>query len=242
MPPFTRLTLFILLGLSFIAPATAQDTSFYAKHAAILFPYPMYREKWRSSIGLTLLTTPQDITEEVRLRIPCGDFRLLRRVNDYFFIENRVMFQVLQNHLSTGLHFVLPVNKQIYLSAGDDLGYWFGYLKINSFNSQGSGWLNYPSVSAGWKTNNNLLVSVKAQVSFNLFYKAANGENKLSSSNSYYNGETFTVALEQPFYNKRHLILGLSAINNYFYWQTWSLFYKNKRKIFYPQITAALIL
>jgi hypothetical protein len=242
MPRLARLTLFILLYLDIASPAAAQDTSFYAKHAAILFPYPMYREKWRSSLGLTLLTTPQDITEEVRLRIPCGDFRALRRINDDFIIDNHIMFQFLQNHLSTGLHFMMPINKQLYFSAGDDMGYWFGYLKISGFNSQGSGWLNYPSVSLGWKTNNNLLVSVKAQVSFNLYYKAANGDNKLSSSTSYYNGETFSIALEQPFYNKRHLTLGLSAINNYFYWQTWSLFYKNKRKIFYPQITVALIL
>jgi len=241
MPRFARTAIFTLLCFDLFS-AAAQDTSFYAKHAAILFPYPMYREKWRSSLGLTLLTTPQDITEEVRLRIPCGDFRALRRVNDHFIIDNRIMFQFLQNHLSTGLHFMLPVNKQLYFSAGDDIGYWFGYLKISGFNSQGSGWLNYPSISLGWKTNNNLLVSVKAQVSFNLYYKAANGDNKLSSSTSYYNGETFTIALEQPFYNKRHLTLGLSAINNYFYWQTWSLFYRTNRKIFYPQITVALIL
>lgn len=243
MPRLNQQLLFIFICLlDFLPSAKAQDTSFYAKHAAIMFPYPMYKEKWRSSIGLSLLTTPQDITEEVRLRIPCVEFSLLRRVNDHFFINNHIMFQALQNHLSTGLHFVMPINKTFYFSAGDDVGYWFGYLKVSGFDSQASGWLNYPGVSFGYKTPKNLLVSVKAQVSFNLFYKAANGENKYSSATSYYNGEIFSVALEQPFYNKRHLTLAFSAINNYFYWQTWSLFYKTNRKIFYPQVTVALIL
>ncbi|MEP7279499.1 MAG: hypothetical protein ABI813_12695 [Bacteroidota bacterium] len=243
MPRITaRLVFIILFCLETAATVVAQDTSFYARHAAVLFPYPMYRDKWRAAIGLTLLTTPEAITEETRLRIPCGDFRFLRRINDYFFTDNHIMFQFLQNHLSTGLHVVLPINKNIYFSAGDDIGYWFGYLKISGFNSQASGWFNYPNLSIGYKTKNNLLISFKAQVAINLYYKAANGENKFSSGTSYYNGETFSIALEQPFYNKRHLILSLATINNYFYWQTWSLFYKTDRKVFYPQITVALIL
>ena len=237
-----KLLLLLLFCLDTMQALIAQDTAFYAKHAAILFPYPMYREKFRSSVGITLLTTPEDITEEVRLRIPCIDFRFMRRINDYLFIENRLMAQILQNHLSTGLHFVMPVNKQLYFSAGNDIGYWFGILKVSGFNSKASGWLTYPNVSLGYKTKKNLLISVKAQISFNLYYQAANGESKLSSATSYYNGETFTAALEQPFYNKRHLVLAISTINNYFYWQTWSLFYKTNRKIFYPQITVALIL
>jgi hypothetical protein len=237
-----RLLIGCCISLSVLGTLQAQDSSFYAKHATVLFPYPMYREQWRTSIGLTLLTTPQDITEEVRLRIPCGDFRAIRRITPTIISDNRIMFQFLQNHLSTGLHYLHPINKQWYMSAGADAGYWFGFLKITGFNSRASGWLAYPNISIGYKTRNKLLITARAQASFNLYYQAANGESKLSSSTNYYNGETFTLSLEQPFYNRRHLALALSAINNYFYWQTWSLFYKTDRKIFYPQITVALIL
>ncbi len=232
----------LIASCLFFLSACAQDTAFYAKHAAILFPYPMYREKWRSAIGISLLTTPQDITEEVRLRIPLLSFQAIRRINDNLQINSQLLFQALQNHLSTGLHVVVPVNKQLYVSAGDDIGFWFGFLKLSGFNSRGSGWLDYPNVSVGFKTNNNLLISFKAEASFNLFYEAANGESKLHSGTAYYNGEAFTLALEQPFYNRRHLALAFSAINNYFYWGTWSLFYRTDRKIFYPQISVALIL
>jgi hypothetical protein len=239
---FHRSICLLVLALLFYSSASAQDTSFKAKHAAIWFPYPMYTEKWRTSIGLSFLTTPEDITEEVRLRIPCGDFRALRRINDYLLIDNRIMFQFLQNHLSTGLHISLPVNSNVYLRAGNDIGYWFGLLKVSGFNSKASGLLNYSNISVGYKTGRNLLISLKAQVSFNLYYQASNGENKFSSTSKYYNGETFTLALEQPFYGRKHVSLAFSAINNYFYWQTWALFYKTNRKVFYPQITAGLIL
>ncbi|MFT3934469.1 MAG: hypothetical protein QM726_12680 [Chitinophagaceae bacterium] len=239
-----RLLPLLLLLLIAFRPISglAQDTAFKAKHAAILFPYPMYTEKWRSSIGLTLVTTPEDITEEVRLNIPCGDFHLMRRVNDHLLIDNRLMFQVLQNHVSTGLHYMLPLSQRWYLSAGDDIGFWFGFLKVKGFNSSAAGWLNYPGISIGYKTKKDLLISFKAQTSFVLHYQAANGDSKYYSNTSYYNGETFTIAIEQPFYNRRHLTLAFSTINNYFFWQTWALFYQNNRKIFYPQVTVGLIL
>jgi hypothetical protein len=202
----------------------------------------MYKEKWRSSIGFTMLTTPEDITEELRVRIPCGDYRLLRRINDHFIIDNRILFQVLQNHLSTGLRYTMPINKNCSFSAGDDMAFWFGFLKLSGFNSKASGWINYPNISLGYKTKRNLLVTFKAQASINLFYQTVNGDNKFVSKKAYYNGGTLTLALEQPFYNKRHLTIAFSAISNYFFWQTWALFYKTDREIFYPQITVSFIL
>lgn len=202
----------------------------------------MYKEHWRSSIGFNLLTTPEDITEEIRIQIPTLDYHVLRRVNDYFILDGRVFSQAVQNHLSLGLHWRMPLGRDIYFSAGNDIGYWFGFLKLSGFNNRASGWLNYPNVSLGYKSPRNLLITFKAQVSFNLYYKAAAGENSFSSTDTYYNGETLTIALEQPFYNKKHLTLAFSAIWNRFYWQTWSLFYKTDREVFYPQLTVGFIL
>jgi len=238
---FIKIFAVIVAGCNCYSKAPAQDSTFKAKHAAILFPYPMLTEKWRSSIGFTLMTTPEDITEEVRLRIPCGDFRVLRRINNHLNLDGRIMFQLLQNHISLGIRYVKPLTKQLYVAAGNDLGYWFGFLKIGGFNSRASGLVNYPHLSVGYKTNKNLLISFKAQVSLNLDYKAVNGESVFTSKQNFYNGETFTVSLEQPFFKQKHLLLAISTINNYFYWQTWSLFYKTDRKVFYPQITVALI-
>jgi hypothetical protein len=242
-PTFYCRVVFLLVAIiNLCGTVTGQDTSFQSKHAAIFFPYPMYKEKWRSSIGFTLMTTPEDITEEVRLRVPCGDYRLLRRINNHFILDSRLWFQVLQNHLSTGLRYSKPLTNNLYFSAGDDIGFWFGVLKLGGFNSKASGVLNYSNVSLGYKTKKELLITFKAQISINLYYQAVNGDDKFSSNQAYYNGETFTLALEQPFYNKKHLTLAVSAINNYFYWQTWALFYKTNRKVFYPQITVGFIL
>ena len=239
---FTLVLIILMFSINIPKNTQAQDSVYRTKHAAVIFPFPMFHEKWRSSIGFTLMTTPEDITEEVRLRIPCGDFRVLRRINNAFNLEGRVMFQILQNHVSAGIHYRKAITDKLYFSAGNDIGYWFGFLNVGGFNSRGRGILDYPNLSVGYRTNNNLLITFKTQVSLNLDYKAINGENTFTSKKNFYNGETFTLALEQPFWNKKHLTLAASTIYNYFYWQTWSLFYKTNRKVFYPQITVGLIL
>lgn len=232
-----------IISFLLIAPlADAQDSAFVAKHKAIFFPYPMYKEKWRTSLGFSFLTTPQDVTEEIRLRIPCGEFTTIRKISERVQARASISFQFLQNHITSGVHYVKPVNKKFYWSAGNDVGYWFGFLKIDGFDSKASGWLSYPSVSFGWMTRKDLLITLKAQASFNLYYEAVTGENKYVSGQKYYNGEAFTLSIEQPFYQRKHLALAFSAISNKFYWQTWSLFYKTNRRVFYPQITVGFIL
>lgn len=231
-----------ILLLHCAAPLYSQDTLPESKHAAIIFPYPMYKEKWRSSIGVSLLTTPEDITEETQIRVPTIDFRLLRKISSHLIAEGRINSQIIQNQFTLGLRWILPISGKLFFAAGADLGYWFGFLTIEGFNSKASGWLAYPHASLGYRTARNLLITARVQSSVNLYYKAFNGSEELSSRTIFYNGETFSIALEQPFYHHKHIALAFSAIYNYFYWQTWPLFYQNNRKIFYPQITVAFIL
>ena len=77
-----RITFYTILLLILSPAAYSQDSNFVAKHRAIFFPYPMYKEKWRTSLGFSFLTTPEDITEEIRLRIPCGEFTVLRKISE----------------------------------------------------------------------------------------------------------------------------------------------------------------
>lgn len=234
------LAFFLLLGCTM--PLYSQDTLPEHKHAAIIFPYPMTTERWRASLGFTLLSTPEDITEEVQIRVPAIDFHVLRKISPQFIAEGRIMAQVLQNQLIAGVHWVKPISNRLFFSVGNDVGYWFGFLNLEGFNSHGSGWFDYPVVRLGIKTPKNLLITLRAQTSFNLHYSASNGKATVSKGTVFYNGETFSIALEQPFFHHSHLTLAFSAIYNYFYWQTWPLFYQVNRKIFYPQTTVGFIL
>jgi hypothetical protein len=241
MPLKARRTGFILIASLFCAAAYSQD-SIRQERSAIFFPQEMKNINWEASIGFTLLTTPEDIAEEVRLRAPAGDFHVLRRLSDRWLIDGRILFQFVQNHFSVGPKFIIPVSERLHLSIGDDFAYWFGKLQVGGFDSKAHGWLNYPNFSVGYKANHDLLITLKAEASINLSFKGTNGGNEIFSDNAFYNGEALSIVLEQPFYHKKHLTLAFTAISNYFYWQTWSLFYKVDRRIFYPQVTVGFIL
>jgi len=208
----------------------------------VLFPAPMKYANWRASIGFSLLTTPEDITEEIRLRVPAGELIVLRKLNEQFNLSGRLTFQVLQNHIALGARWVHKQSEKIYFSVGDEMGYWFGFLPVAGFDSKAHGWINYLNLSLGVKLKKDLWLTIKTENSFNLFFKATNGKNVISSGKSLYNGEAFTIALEQPFFHKKHLTLGVTGFYNYFHWQTWSLFYQVERKIFYPQVKLGFIL
>ena len=207
----------------------------------IAFPAPMNR-LWQSSIGFSFLTTPEAITEEVRLRVPAGELIVLRKINDRFNLSGRLTFQILQNHIALGARMVHQLSDRVYFSVGDEIGYWFGFLNVGGFDSKAHGWMNYLNASLGIRLKNNLLLTFKGEGSFNLAFTSKNGDNEISSDKNFYNGEAFTVALEQPFFHKKHITLSISGISNYFYWQTWSLFYLVDRRIFYPQFKVGFML
>jgi hypothetical protein len=229
------LFLFILLCNSSV---NAQEDSI---EKVVVFPSPM-KTNWRASIGFSFLTTPQDITEEVRLRVPAGEVAVVRRIKENFHLTGRLTFQVLQNHMAVGARWVHKQTDHFYFSAGDEIGYWFGFLPVAGFDSKAHGWVNYLNLGVGLKLKKDLWLTFKSENSWTLSYKASNGENEIASKNNFYNGEAFTIALEQPFYHQKHLTLGITGIYNYFYWQTWSLFYRTERKIFYPQFKLGFIL
>ncbi|HET7896238.1 MAG TPA: hypothetical protein VFL47_01165 [Flavisolibacter sp.] len=231
----------ILLLCFFFSPVVllAQSDSI---EKVVIFPSPMKYENWRASIGFSFLTTPEDIAEEARLRVPAGELIVLRKIDEHFNLAGTLTFQVLQNHLTFGGRWVHKQTDHIYFSVGDDIGYWFGFLNVGGFDSKAHGWMNYLHASLGLKLDKELWLTLKGESSFNLSFKASNGENVISSDKNVYNGEAFTVALEQPFFHKKHLSLSLTGYYNYFHWETWSLFYRLKRKIFYPQIKVGFIL
>lgn len=225
-----------------IAVKDKQNVITETREPCILFPSPMYDKKWQFSIGFISTTTPEDITEEARVRAPAGDWHILRKLNNHFNLEARVLFQIVQNHFSLGFKYSTKLNKHIYFSAGDDVAFWFGKLEVAGFDSKGSGWMNYPNVSLGFRTGNDLLFTFKAEALINTTYKFSNGGYEVSKDANLLNGFGYTFALEQPFYNKKHLTLAFTALYTDFHWQMWSLFETFERKIFYPQITVGFII
>lgn len=230
----------VLILPCFLSIAYSQDVP--ATHQKyIFFPYPMDRQ-WRSSLGLTLTTLPQDITEEQHYRYPAIDYHVLKKVSKNVYLDGRVNVQVFQNLITAGIRWATPLHNRLSLSLGNDIGWWFGSINIYGFNTRGNGFQNFPNASLGYRFNKKLLLTAKGEAIMNLSVNASTGNIPVASNYRLLSGSAFTIALEQPFFAHNSLTLGFRAIYTDFFWQTWSLFEIFDRNIFYPQLIIGVTL
>lgn len=228
------------LLLVFCTSLQAQNISL-SKQKFIFFPRSP-QKKWKTSIGFTATTMPYEITEELHFRVPAGDFHVLRRLNEQLYLDSRLSFQFLQNLVTLGPRWVKPLNDRVSLSLGNDLGFWFGFIRTEGIRTHGSGWQNYPNLSLGYRFNKAILLTVKGESIMNFGIRTYAGKVPVTTSYRLFSGSAYTVALEQPFYGKKSLTLGFRAIYTNFYWQTWTLFNPYDRNLFFPQVIVGIIL
>jgi hypothetical protein len=231
---------FIVCSFTYPKSTSAQNLPI-EQQKFIYFPHPM-NSKWTTSIGVTATTLPYDITEELHYRVPAGDFHVIRKVGKKVNLDGRLSVQILQNLATVGVRWTTELNNRISIGAGDEIGYWFGFVNFAGFKSRGSGWQNYPNVAIGYRFNKQVLLSLRADAIMNFNVRTFAGKERVTTDYRVFSGSSYTIALEQPFYGKRNLTLGFRALYTDFFWQTWPAFESFDRNIFFPQLIIGLIL
>jgi hypothetical protein len=239
---FTRFLIFLTLLLLPRIFFGQEEKMPPVQQAYIYFPYPMQEKKWHESIGFALTSLPEDVTEEVQVRAPVGDFHVLRKLNKNFYIDGQIYFQIVQNHISIGPRFARKLSDRFSFSIGDDFAWWFGRLNVASFATKGRGWLNYPNASLGIRMKKNVLLTIKGETIIKLAERYEVGGELLKKNSNQFSGYVGSVIMEQPLYGKKSVTIGFKAMYSNFFWQTWPLFETFDRNIFYPQITVGFIL
>ncbi len=221
----------------------AQTTEPWPAQPNIYFPQAPPVGKWRKSIGLVFTTTPPELTEEVRVSVPAIDFNIQRAFGKKLYFVGRIQTQFVQSNLGVGLRWATPLTNRLSVSAGYDVHGWFGALLIKDvFNSQAYGIETFPNLSVGYRLARNLQLTVKSEAIIDLYYRSQVGSLAVEYNRREINGVAFTFVLEQPFYNKRHVSVGLRAAYSNFNWQLWSLYDTFDRNLFYPQLIFGFIL
>ena len=232
----------LLTGLLFIASGSpAQDTT-RVNQPYLFFPYPMGEKKWQISLGYTMTALPEDVTEEVQVRVPVIDIHALRKISKKLYADVRIQTQVVQSLFSAGLRWATVLNDRISLSLGDDISYWHGSLEVASFNTNASGWQNFPNASLGYRFNDKVLMTLKGEALLNLNSKTTIAKEIVETKGYEFSGWAGSIILEQPLGKKSHIITGFRAQYTNFFWQTWPLFETFDRRIFYPELIVSFIL
>jgi hypothetical protein len=232
-----------MLALLLVQPARslAQDaTTFH--NLGMFFPDQRGKDPWNLSLGFVTFTTPEDITEEVRVRIPAADVHVLRHLHKGFYLDGRLLAQGVQNHSSVGVRWATRLSDKFTFSIGDDVAHWRGNLPIQGFDSKARGWMNYPSMSFGYRSKRDLLFTIEARLLISTNYDLIVGDRKREFDTDRVTGSEWSFYVEQPFFKRTYITLGLTLAYTNFLWATWSLFETFDRNLLYPQLTTALIL
>jgi hypothetical protein len=233
--------LFTSIGLLACLASSAQSGD-ERYNLGMFFPGVMEHGDRNISIGFVTFTTPEDITEEVRVRVPAGDAHALQHLYKGFYLDGRVLFQIVQNHYSLGARWATELNDRFSLSLGDDVAFWHGHLPIQDFDCSSNGWMNYPSISIGFRSRRDLLFTLKAELLITTTRSVNIEGRKRAYDTDLVNGAMYSLYIEQPFFKRTYVTLGFSLAYTNFLWATWSLFPTFERNLFYPQFTTALIL
>lgn len=208
----------------------------------VVFPYAPRPGHWQSTLGVSFITTPRDITEEVQISVPAGDLQVIRGLSKHLYLTGRLTFQVLQNHASVGVRYAWPLSRRVSFSVGDDASVWFGVLKLSQFNNKGYGLLNYPNLSLGYRVADDLLATVKLETQLRAFNSYNVDGVTTRTRGPRFDGAGISVMLEQPFYGRQHLMLGFRAFYSKFNWEFWPLYQTFDRYIFYPELLVGFFL
>lgn len=207
----------------------------------IFFPYPMDKG-WQTSVGFIATTLPLAITEEAHFRVPAADVHVLRKLGGPFFLDARLNAQGIQNLVSLGPRWALPLSPRISMALGNDAAFWFGRINIGGIKTRGHGFQNYPSIALGYRFNKQILLTLRAEGLMSFGVQTSAAGTPVKSTYRLFSGSAYSLLLEQPFAGRKSMTLGFRALYTDYFWQTWTLFENYDRNLFFPQIIIGLIL
>lgn len=217
-----RLTFALIVGQGLAAlTGRAQENAVRLKPAEavtveqrpeIYFPQAPLPGHWRRSAGVTFTPAPPELTEELRISIPALDINLQRGLGRRIYLVSRLQTQFVQSSGTLGLRYALPLSRRFFVSVGGDVNGWHGFLKIKDvFNSQAYGLLTMPNVSVGFRPAPDLQYTLKVEAILGIYYGSSVGGLSISQRSRERDGFALTFMLEQPYYHKRHISVGIRA-------------------------------
>lgn len=231
--------LFLFLTLAYISStAFAQQLNF--RENTFFYPHTYNSGQIISSLGLALAKLPEDVVEtDDVFRAPLFSYRLKYGLPENFLAEGSVESNIVTFNFMLGPKWNYEID-QFGFSVGTDLSYYFGKLEQFGFDTKFNGWALYPNISAGYQFKK-FTISVKSELVFNLADQSKNGESEIENDLDFFNGWTFGIYLEQPFWGDNYVVLGVRSTFLKFYYPMWAAFSTFDRAFYIPEATFTFI-
>ncbi|MBL0331321.1 MAG: hypothetical protein IPP08_09100 [Chlorobiota bacterium] len=218
----------------------SQDTvSKFISDDFLLSPESFKPFDFKYSIGLNLTILPLEIVEEEIRQSPMLDFQARYGLPFGFSIKAQLATNYLTYLGALSVLYSLDIG-QFGLGFQDKQTYWRGFSSIIGFDVLADGWMNFPSLSLGFRTSN-VRLSLLADLQFLTYQRTIVGETLAKSSRNQLNGFGIGATIEQPFWKNTDVVLGMKINYQKSSYQSWLAFTTFEKFFAYPEFTFAFI-
>lgn len=209
------------------------------KKRAFILPHVYGTLETKTSLSISYVRLPEDWVET------SVDAPLIQLSNKIgfpggFTLESSFQSIYIANQFRFGPRWNVEIGK-FSCAAGIDAGLLFGRMDISGFNNKARGWMLYPVVSLGYRTNE-LAFTLSAEKSTIQTLTLSSGSVETSDFKNFKSGQTISIYLEQRLWHNHVMILGL--VNNFqkFYFPAWPAFSTFNKRYYIPQMYLGLVL
>jgi hypothetical protein len=220
---------YLLLFLLAYSKLTAQTPDYF------LYPQTLSLGEYSSSLGLSMISLPEDQTEEAStmVRAPLLHYQALYGLPSNFQIYGAAYTNLATFHFSLGPKW--GVKMGIFaLALGLDIAYWFGELQQFGFQSKIRGWIAYPNLTIGMDFSK-FAVSLKGELINLRRLTELQDDVEISSDQDDVAGGALGIYIEQPLWKNNYVLIGFKLNYTKFYYPTWALYTTFNRYLYIPE-------
>lgn len=233
----TSIMMVVLVWATVVLRAAPDSTS---GSPYVIAPNPLSSFTGNLSLGTSLTMLPQPLVE-AEVPLPSVDIRWRLGLPLNVGLTGRFSSNLASTIVTAGPMFSVEWNR-VTLGGGYKVGYFYGTVTfIDGFDTDVTGWLNYPFVTAGIRFNE-FTISGVAEVELVLAQRLRVETIRIDKTGRTFNGASLTLAIEQPFWKETHIALGVTLHYSRNPYQAWLAFDTFDDILFYPELFAGFML
>jgi hypothetical protein len=216
----------------------------YAQEKKKNFIYFIYPQKFEAAhfkhcLSIYAAKLPEDVVEEASNWIfaPVFAYDLKFGISENFALTGGVKSNIITHHFSLGARWIHRWNK-FAVALGYDGAYFFGYLDNFGFESKINGWFTYPNLTIGYQfTGFTLAIRMEAHIlmALNETIDDLKINHDIGKYIGKYDGVSLGFYIEQPFWKRAVVVLGMKFTVSRFYYPAWMAFTRFDRPLLIPE-------
>jgi hypothetical protein len=190
---------------------------------------------------LSFAKLPEDIVESASIiRAPLLEYHLKYLLPYGFSSTAALRTNIITWHFSLTAGWNQELDRFAF-GIGYEVAYFTGKLTQFGFDSRIKGWINYPSLTIGYRFDK-FTVSLRSNLILLTNITQLIEDIQIQSDRNYYSGFSLALYLEQLFWKDNYFLIGIKSSYTKFYYPLWAAYSTFNRYFWIPEITVGFIL